>query len=117
MVLRNGLRGALALAISMLVLSLLSWPTAAMALVEVGILVGLTTTNPNPQTFARGALVGLPLAVAATGVTEFLVLDGVDQFPLLVLGMGPTIVVASLLLSAGKPMIYGIGFLLIVFFP
>ena len=44
-------------------------------------------------------------------------LDGVDQFPLLVLGMGPTIVVASLLLSAGKPMIYGIGFLLIVFFP
>lgn len=114
---RNGLRGALALAISALILSLLSWPSAVTALVQVAILIGLSATNPAPGAFAKSALVALPLAVVATGVTEFLVLDGVDQFPLLALGMGPTIVVASLLLSAGKPALYGVGFLLIVFFP
>lgn len=115
--LRNGLRAGLALAISALLLSLSGWPATTTALVQIGALVGLSATNPNPRGFAVGALIAMPLVAAAAGITEFLILDGVDQFELLVLGMGPTIIIASLLLAAGKPLLYGIGFLLLVFFP
>jgi hypothetical protein len=36
------------------------------------------------------AVVAIPIAAPLTGVTEFLILDGVDQFPLLAIGMAPS---------------------------
>ena len=37
------------------------------------------------------------------GVTEFLILDGVDQFPLLAIGMAPSVIAAALLFSIPDP--------------
>ncbi|MDX7953864.1 FUSC family protein, partial [Lichenihabitans sp. Uapishka_5] len=115
--LRNGLRAFLAMAIATVVLSLTGWPASLTALVQIGSFIGLSATNPNPRGFAVGALIAMPLVVAAAGITEFVLLDGVDAFPLLVLAMGPTIFIAALLLSTGNPTHFGIGFLLLVFFP
>ena len=115
--LRNGLRAFVAMGLAAWVLSLTGWPSTAVALTQIGAFIGLSATNPNPRGFAIGALIAMPIVVAAAGVTEFLVLDGVDAFPLLVLAMGPTVIGASLLLSTGKPLALGVGFLLLVFFP
>ena len=51
------------------------------------------------------------------GVTEFLILDGVDQFPLLAIGMAPSVLAAALLFTIPNPRLAPIGFLLLVFFP
>jgi len=48
-------------------------------------------------------------------VTEFVILDGVDQFPLLAIGMAPGVVAAALLLTI--PRLASTAFLVLVFFP
>jgi uncharacterized membrane protein YccC len=50
-------------------------------------------------------------------VTEFLILDGHDQFPLLAIGMAPSVIAAALLYTMPKPRLASIGFFLLVFFP
>ena len=115
--LRNGLRAGLALAITAFILSLLGWPNTVLTLTLTGALVGISATNPNPRGFAMAGLMAMPFVAVLGGVTQFLILDGVDQFELLVLGMGPSILLASLFLTSGKPALLGIGFLTLVFFP
>ena len=45
----------------------------------------------------------MPIAALLAGVTEFLILDGVDQFPLLAIGMAPSVLAAALLLHDPQP--------------
>jgi hypothetical protein len=45
----------------------------------VGIFVALSANTPSPRKFAAAAVIALPIAALLAGVTEFLVLDGVDQ--------------------------------------
>jgi uncharacterized membrane protein YccC len=59
----------------------------------------------------------MPVAALLAGVTEFLILDGVDQFPLLAIGMAPTVIAAALLLTIPNPRLAPIALLLLVFFP
>src|ERR1700731_1035015 len=59
----------------------------------------------------------MPIAVLLAGVTEFLILDGVDQFPLLAIGMAPSVLAAALLFTLPNPRLASIGFLVLVFFP
>ena len=59
----------------------------------------------------------MPIAALLAGVTEFLILDGVDQFPLLAIGMAPSVLAAALLFTIPNPRLAGIGFLVLVFFP
>jgi len=57
------------------------------------------------------------IAALLAGVTEFLILDGVDQFPLLAIGMAPTVLAAALLFTIPNPRLASIAFLVLVFFP
>jgi uncharacterized membrane protein YccC len=59
----------------------------------------------------------MPIAALLAGVTQFLILDGVDQFPLLAIGMAPTVLAAALLFTIPNPSLAPIGLLLLVFFP
>ncbi len=92
-----------------------SWPMTSVAFSLLGVTAGLSATTPNAKAFATGAIIAMPLAAAASGITEFLILDGVDSFPLLALGMAPVIFLACFL--SLHPKTAGIGFLLLVFFP
>jgi uncharacterized membrane protein YccC len=58
----------------------------------------------------------MAIAALLAGVTEFLILDGVDQFPLLAIGMAPSVIAAALLLTIPKPKLATIAFLVLVFF-
>jgi uncharacterized membrane protein YccC len=59
----------------------------------------------------------MPIAALLAGVTEFLILDGVDQFPLLAIGMAPSVLAAALLFTIPNPRLASIAFLVLVFFP
>jgi hypothetical protein len=83
----------------------------------VGVLIALSATAPNPRVFAVAAVIAMPIAALLAGVTEFLILDGVDQFPLLAIGMAPSILAAALLFTIPNPRLAPVGFLMLVFFP
>jgi uncharacterized membrane protein YccC len=114
---RNGLRAFLAVVISGVLLSVGGWPFASQAVAHVGATIALSANAPNPRAFAAGAVIATLIAVLLAGVTEFLILDGVDQFPLLAIGMAPSVLVAALLITSPNQRLASIAFLVLVFFP
>ncbi len=114
---RNGLRAFLAVLISAILFSLGGWPFASQAVALVGVTIALSANTPNPPAFAAAAVIAMPIAALLAGVTEFLILDGVDQFPLLAIGMAPSVLAAALLFTIPNPRLAPIGFLVLVFFP
>lgn len=114
---RNALRTFIVLIVAGALFAMSGWPSASLAFSLVAVTMALSSTAPNPRAFALGAAIAMPLAIVAAGVTEFLVLDGVADFPLLAIAMAPTITAACLLVATGKPPLAPIGFLLLVFFP
>ena len=114
---RNGLRAFLAVLTSSILFSLGGWPLASQGVALVGVVVALSANNPNPQAFMTAVVIAIAIAAPLAGVTEFLILDGVDQFPLLAIGMAPVIIAAALLFTIPNPRLAPIGFLMLVFFP
>ena len=114
---RKGFRVGLAVALSSVFFVYSSWPGTSVAFALLGVVAALGSTTPSPRAFALGALVAMPLAIVAAGITEFVLLDGVDQFPLLALALAPSVIGACLMLSSPDPKLGGIGFLMLVFVP
>ena len=114
---QNGLRAFLAVVISAILFSLGGWPFASQGLALVGDPIALSANTPNPGAFAITAVIAMPVAALLAGVTEFLILDGADQFPLLAIGMAPSVLAAALLFTIPNPRLAPIGLLLLVFFP
>jgi uncharacterized membrane protein YccC len=114
---RNGLRAFLAVVISAILFSLGGWPFASQGVSLVGVTIALSANTPNPRAFATGAVIAMPIAALLAGVTEFLILGGVDEFPLLAIGMAPSVLAAALLFTLANPRLASIGFLVLVFFP
>ena len=114
---RNGLRAFLAVLISAALFSLGGWPSASLGVVLVGVIIALSANTANPGGLAAAAVVAMPIAVLLAGVTEFLILDGVDQFPLLAIGMAPSVLAAALLCTTSNARLALIAFLVLVFFP
>jgi uncharacterized membrane protein YccC len=113
---RNGLRAFLAVLIAAIVFSLGGWPFASLAVALVGLTIAFSANTPNPQAFAASAVIAMPIAALLAGVTEFVILDGVDQFPLLAIGMAPTVLAAALLSTSPNPKLATIAFLTLIFF-
>ena len=97
------------------ILVLSSWPLTATSFAQVGIFAGLGATMPDVRSFIRGAMIAVPCAAVAAGITEFIILDGADAFPLLAIGMAPVIFLATQL--SIRPKTAGLGFLLLVYTP
>jgi uncharacterized membrane protein YccC len=113
---RNGLRALLAVLISAILFSLGGWPLASQGVAWVGLIIASSSNNPNPPGFVAGAVIAIPIAALLAGVTEFLILDGVDQFPLLAIGMAPSVLATALLLTIPNRRLASIAFLALVFF-
>jgi uncharacterized membrane protein YccC len=114
---QNGLRAFLAVLTSAFLFSLGGWPFASQGVALVGAIVAISATTPNPGAFASGAVIAMPIAALLAGITAFLILDGVDQFPLLAIGMAPSILAAALVFTIPDPKLAPIGFVVLVFFP
>lgn len=114
---RNGLRAFLVVLISTALFSLGGWPSASQGVVLVAVIIALSANATNPGGFATAAVIAMAIAVLLAGVTEFLILDGVNQFPLLAIGMAPSVLAAALLCTTSNPRLALIAFLVLVFFP
>jgi uncharacterized membrane protein YccC len=115
--LRNALRVFLTMLMAAGVLIATGWPATSFTMMLLGATAALSTTTPNPQSFAKAALIAMPTAFALAGIIDFLILDGADAFPSLALGMAPAIIGAGLLVASGNPRLVPIGTLLLVFTP
>jgi uncharacterized membrane protein YccC len=94
---RNGVRAFLAVLISAILFVLGGWPFASLGLALVGVTIAFSAIRPSPREFAVALVIAMPITALLAGVTEFLILDGVDQFPLLAIGMAPSVLGAALL--------------------
>ncbi len=96
--------------------SLGGWPFASLGLSLVGLTIAFSANTPSPRAFAAAIVIAMPIAALLAGVTEFLILDGADEFPLLAIGMAPVVLTAALLLTSPVQRLASIAFLVLVFF-
>lgn len=113
--LRGALRVIIAFGLTALLLVATGWPATSFALVQVAATCSLSSITPDPRAFAKGVLIGMPLAALCAGLVLFGALAGVQGFPLLAIAIAP-VVFAACFLSLNPPT-FGIGFILLVFFP
>jgi hypothetical protein len=113
---RNGLRAFLAVVISAILFSLGGWPFASQGVAWVGLTIAFSANTPNPRAFAVEAVIAMAIAALLAGVTEFLILDGVDQFPLLAIGMAPVVLAGALLSTSPNQQLASTAYLALVFF-
>ena len=110
-----GIRAAAWLALAAVFFVLAGWPTADAALSTVAVVIGLGATTPNPNGFTVIAFVVAPIAAVLAGTLEFLVLDGVNEFPLLALALAPFVIGTAVLMTRPNPSLASLGRLSLVF--
>lgn len=111
----NGGRAAACVAVASLFFVLAGWSSASSSLSLVAVILGLGATTPAPRAFTALGFIGTPIAVALTGILEFVVLNGVSDFPLLALGLAPFLIGAALLATLPNPVLAGLGKVNLIF--
>src|SRR6516164_7896122 len=110
-----GVLAALCVALASIFFVLAGWSSASSALLLVTIILGLGATSPNPQAFTINALVAAPIAAVLAGILEFLILDGVTEFPLLALALAPFMIGAAVAIRWPHPIVAALGRLNLIF--
>jgi uncharacterized membrane protein YccC len=113
--LRGALRVAVGFAVTASAFIALGLPQATFALVQVAATAALSSATPDPKKFANGVVIGMCLAATFAGIARFAFLNGVQGFPMLAMVMAPVIFFGCFL--SLNPKTFGIGFIVIVFFP
>jgi uncharacterized membrane protein YccC len=111
----EGIRAAIWLALAGMFLAYAGWPAASSSLAVIGTVVGLGSMTHNPRVTTTLALVAAPVAGLLAGLLEFVVLDGVDDFPLLAIGLAPLVIGAALLVTSSNRMVSALGRLSLIF--
>jgi len=110
-----GVRAAVWLALTSVFFVLAGWPSADAALSLVAVVIGLGAVTANPRGFTMMALIAAPIAITVAGTLEFLVLDGVTEFPLLALGLAPVVIGLALLMLAKNGLVSALSRLNLIF--
>ncbi|WP_050421647.1 FUSC family protein [Bradyrhizobium tropiciagri] len=113
----SGVRAALWLAIASIVYVWAGWPAASASLSFVALIIGLGATTPSPRSFTAITVVGSPIAVALTGILEFIILNGADAFPVLAIAMAPFTIGAAILMKSQNPLWSSLGRVNLLFLP
>ncbi|WFU45481.1 FUSC family protein (plasmid) [Bradyrhizobium sp. CB82] len=111
----SGVRAAAWFAIASAFYVWAGWPAASVSLSMVALSAGLGSITPNPRGFTAVSLAGTPVAAVLAGTLEFVVLNGVDAFPVLALGLAPLTIGAGLLLTSRNFLWSGLGRLILTF--
>jgi hypothetical protein len=109
------LRAAACLVLASGFFVLAGWPSAEVSLSLVALVIGLGAVSPNPQGFTVAAFIAAPIAAVLAGTLEFLILDGVTEFPLLALALAPFVIGAMVAATRPHPMVASLGRLNLIF--
>jgi len=110
-----GLRAAAHLLLASGFFVLAGWPSAEVSLSLVALVIGLGAVSPNPQGFTVAAFIAAPIAAVLAGTLEFLILDGVTEFPLLALALAPFVIGTMVVATMPHPMVASLGRLNLIF--
>jgi len=110
-----GLRAAAYLALASGFFVLAGWPSAEVSLSLVALVIGLGAVSPNPEGFTVAAFIAAPIAAVLAGTLEFLILDGVTEFPLLALALAPFVIGTMVAATRPDPMVASLGRLNLIF--
>ena len=110
-----GLRAAVYLVLASGFFVLAGWPSAEVSLSLVALVIGLGAVTPNPQGFTVAAFIAAPIAAVLAGTLEFLILDGVTEFPLLALALAPFVIGTMVVATRPHPMVASLGRLNLIF--
>jgi uncharacterized membrane protein YccC len=110
-----GLRAGVYLVLASSFFVLAGWPSAENSLSLIGLVIGLGAVSPNPQSFTIAAFIAAPIAAVLTGTLEFLILDGVTEFPLLALALAPFVIGAIVAATRPHPIVASLGRLNLIF--
>jgi uncharacterized membrane protein YccC len=111
----GGIRAAIWVALAGMFLVYAGWPAASTSLTLIGAFVGLGAMTPNSRATTALALVAAPIGGFLAGLLEFVVLDGVDAFPLLAIGLAPLVIGATLLISSANRIVSALGRFILIF--
>jgi uncharacterized membrane protein YccC len=111
----GGIRAAIWVALAGMFLAYAGWPSASASLALIGAFVGLGAITPNSRATTALALVAAPIAGFLAGLLEFVVLDGVDAFTLLAIGLAPLVIGAALLISLPNRIVSALGRFILIY--
>jgi uncharacterized membrane protein YccC len=111
----TGVRAAIWFALAEIFLAYAGWSAASVSLSLVAIVIGLGAVTPNPLATTRFALITAPIAGIAAGILEFVILDGVSDFPLLAIALAPLAIGAALLMTSRNRLVSVLGRLNLIF--
>jgi uncharacterized membrane protein YccC len=110
-----GLRAVACLVLASGFFVLAGWPSAEVSLSLVALVIGLGAVTPNPEGFTVAAFIATPIAAVLAGTLEFLILDGVTEFPLLALALAPFVIGTIVVATSPHPMVASLGRLNLIF--
>jgi uncharacterized membrane protein YccC len=110
-----GVRSAVCFALASLFFVMAGWSSTDVSLSIVAVVIGLGAINPNPRLLTTVALMAMPIAVVLAGLLEFVVLDGVSEFPLLAIALAPFVIGATVLMTLPNRMLSTLGRLNLIY--
>lgn len=111
----SGIRAAIRVVLAEMFLVYAGWPATSASLALIGAFVGLGAMTPNSRATTALALVAAPIAGVLAGLLEFVVLDGVDAFTLLAIGLAPLMIGAALVISLPNRTVSALGRFILIF--
>lgn len=111
----SGIRAAIGFALISAILVTTGWPSTENCLALVAVLIGLGAISPDARATAKLSVIVIPFACLIAGLLEFVVLDGVDAFPLLAISLAPLVMGSALLMTLANPLLVSVGRLTLIF--
>jgi uncharacterized membrane protein YccC len=110
-----GVRAAVHFASASAFFVITGWPATEICLTLVAVVIGLSSTAPDPRQIVSLAVLATPIACLLAGVLKYLILDGVSEFQLLAIGLAPVVIGLALLITLPNRTFSSLGRLVLVF--
>jgi uncharacterized membrane protein YccC len=111
----GGVRAAIHFMLIAMIFVMAGWPSTELCLAVVAVIIGLSSTAPDPRGFTTLAIFAMPIACVLAGILKYLVFDGVSEFQLLAIGLAPVVIGPALLITLPNRILSPIGRLVLVF--
>ncbi|KYH01446.1 FUSC family protein [Bradyrhizobium sp. DOA1] len=111
----GAVRAAIHFMLVAIIFVMAGWPSTELCLALAAVIIGLSSTAPDPRGFTMLAVLAMPPACLLAGGLKYLVFNGVSEFQLLAIGLAPVVIGLALLIASPNPARSSLGRLILVF--